>query len=62
MDSNFSNTAMSLLLTQLQFHSERFDHELNQEDDLEAAKLIFLEIRTLKERISELNFQLKSGS
>ena len=60
MQSNYLHSEKSSLLVQLHSSSEKFDYVLNLEEDFEAAKIIYMEIKTLRERLVDLNQQ--SGS
>lgn len=57
MQSNFLHSEKSSLLVQLNSRSEKFDYVLNLEEDFEAAKIIYMEIKTLRERLVDLNQQ-----
>jgi hypothetical protein len=54
MDSNNLHTERITLQIQLQSKNEQFDYAIEQENDFEAAKLLYQEIKELKIRLKQI--------
>jgi hypothetical protein len=54
MSSNHLNAEKLSLKLRLQSKCEQFDYALELEDDCESAKIIYVEIKTLRERLEEM--------
>jgi hypothetical protein len=55
MQSNILHSEKISLQLQLQSNSEKFDNAINHEEDCQAAKIIYKEIKKLRERLKEIN-------
>jgi hypothetical protein len=55
MGSKYFPSDRSSLEIQLQSRSERFDYDLEHNEDFEEAKMIYREIKEMRLRLNEIN-------
>ncbi len=54
MESNILHSEKTSLLFQLQYKCERFDSALENNEDFKTARIIYREIKDLREQLKEM--------